>query len=260
MRAVRAFCIAFSMYSRLPVPSKFEWKEEDMKYAISFFPLTGIVIGAIFYFWYILSAVLPGRSELADTLIAAVIPVLVTGGIHLDGFMDTSDALSSWKGKGERLQILSDSHIGAFAVIRTLLLAAVYLAALLTLNGRYAEILALGFVYARALSGISVVTFQNAKKEGTLYSFASASRLDRNVNLALLMFEAGASAVLMILLNPRAGIAAAAAGLLTWLYYRWRSYRDFGGITGDVAGWFLCNAEVIMACALAVCFRLGILG
>ena len=51
-----------------------------------------------------------------------LVPVFVTGGIHVDGLLDTSDALSSWQERSRRLEILKDSHAGAFAVIT----AAVY--------------------------------------------------------------------------------------------------------------------------------------
>ena len=46
-----------------------------------------------------------------------LLPVLVTGGIHMDGFLDTTDALSSWQPREKKLEILKDSHAGAFAII-----------------------------------------------------------------------------------------------------------------------------------------------
>ncbi len=56
------------------------------------------------------------------TAVLVLVPVFVTGGIHVDGLLDTSDALSSWQERSRRLEILKDSHAGAFAVIT----AAVY--------------------------------------------------------------------------------------------------------------------------------------
>ena len=50
---MRAAFIAFSMYSRIPMPM-FEWKEEDMKYALCFFAAIGIVVGAVFYGMFLL--------------------------------------------------------------------------------------------------------------------------------------------------------------------------------------------------------------
>lgn len=49
--------------------------------------------------------------------IAVCIPLLVTGGIHMDGYMDTVDALSSHQSVEKKLEILKDPNAGAFAVI-----------------------------------------------------------------------------------------------------------------------------------------------
>ena len=160
----KSVTVAFSMYSRIPMP-RFRWETEDMRYHMCFFPWVGGVIGILECLWFLGGA----RFEIgptAATLIALSIPILVTGGFHLDGFMDTCDALSSWRTREERLQILSDPHIGAFAVIRLALFGLIYGAALseLTAEGR---ILWMGsFFLSRCLSGYTVVAFPKAKKTG----------------------------------------------------------------------------------------------
>ena len=50
MQIVKGIIIAFSMYSRIPMP-QFEWKDEDMKYMLCFVPWIGIVIGLCVYLW-----------------------------------------------------------------------------------------------------------------------------------------------------------------------------------------------------------------
>lgn len=50
MRIIKSFFIAFSMYSKIPMP-QFEWKDEDMRYALCFFPWVGAVIGVLWYLW-----------------------------------------------------------------------------------------------------------------------------------------------------------------------------------------------------------------
>ena len=255
MTWIRSLCTAFAMYSRLPVPCG-NWKKEDMQYSIGLFPLVGVVVGALEYMWlygalHAGAAVLPGMLQtalfLAVVLIACIIPVLVTGGIHVDGFMDTSDALSSWGDRGRKLQILSDPHIGAFSVISLITLAAFWIAAVAVIAGsgdvRSWCIFGLEFVLARTLSGLAAVRFQNARGEGTLWAFTDLPGSARQVNTILLA---------VTIMHPVRGLAAAVMSVVIFGLYRRRAYRDFGGITGDLEGWFLCRCEVAAACALAV--------
>ena len=105
----RSLCVAFSMYSKIPMP-QVEWTKESMQYCICFFPAVGAVIGAATLLWNMLvGAKLSG--SLLFTAVLILIPVLITGGIHLDGLLDTADALSSYKTKEEKLEILKDSHL-----------------------------------------------------------------------------------------------------------------------------------------------------
>ena len=116
MHIIRGIAVAFSTYSKIPMP-QFVWKEEDMRYSMCFFPWIGAVIGAILWGWFRLSALL-GISTLAFILISAALPLIITGGFHVDGFMDTMDALHSYQPRERKLEILKDSHIGAFSVIK----------------------------------------------------------------------------------------------------------------------------------------------
>lgn len=93
-----------------------DWNKENMKYTFCFFPFIGLVIGALSY----LVGWAGGKFGFNPSFVSAVlvlVPVMVTGGIHVDGLLDTSDALSSWQERERRLEILKDSHAGAFAVI-----------------------------------------------------------------------------------------------------------------------------------------------
>ena len=175
MTVLKSFVIAFSMYSKIPMP-QFEWKEKDMRYIIAFFPLVGLVIGALTWIWWQIC----GRYQLNDVVricIGILIPLAVTGGIHVDGFMDTMDALNSYQSKERKLEILKDSHIGAFCVIKLLEWGLLYGAAYGALNQEHGLVLLVGSFYlARILSGIAVVTFPCAKKDGILYLFSSKAQ------------------------------------------------------------------------------------
>ena len=187
---LRACIVAFAMYSKVPMP-RVEWNETSMKYALCFFPLIGVVIGGLELLYMEVSQIM-GYGGVMRSCIMAVIPIIVTGGIHMDGYMDTMDALHSYQEKERKLEILKDVHIGAFAGIMLVSYYLVYVGGLSELNTREEGILlAIGFILSRTLSGLALVFFPAAKKTGTLYSFAVTA--DRNrvrfVLILWLIFE-----------------------------------------------------------------------
>ena len=115
MRAISAFVIAFSTYSRIPM-LQVEWSDENRRYTMCFFPLIGAAVGLLMWLW-LWACDHFGLGPVLRGAVSALIPLLITGGIHMDGFMDTSDAIASWQPMERRLEILKDSHTGAFAVI-----------------------------------------------------------------------------------------------------------------------------------------------
>ena len=170
----KSILIAFSMFSAIPVPQT-DWEEESMRYSLCAFPLVGVVIGLLSFGWGKLCMTL----ALPDLLRGAgycLIPVLSTGGIHLDGYADTWDALSSHAGIEKKQEILKDPHLGAFAGIRLCMYFAASLAlwcALPELNvfcllGLYGQ--------SRCLSGIALMSFPLRAGSG----LARVSRKRRN--------------------------------------------------------------------------------
>ena len=252
MTFLKSLCIAFSIYSKIPVPN-FEWKEKEFKYNLIFFPWVGAVIGALLLFWYYITQ----RFQLGTlpyTLIGTAIPLLVTGGFHADGFMDTMDAFSSGKSREEKLHILKDPHIGAFAVIKLAVAGLVYIAAFsMIADFDIICVFALSFFLARALSAIAVITFPKAKSSGMLHAFsASANEGSSKTVLIPVICEAAACAAFMIWINAVCGAVLVAAGFIAFVYYRNRSLKELGGITGDTAGYFVVIAQTAMCvCAAA---------
>lgn len=162
--------IAFSMYSKIPMP-RVEWTEENRKYAICFFPLVGLVTGGLCYVWFLICGHLQAGTLLFSAGMAAI-PLFLTGGIHVDGFMDTMDAMHSYLPREEKLRILKDSHIGAFSVICLLGYYLTYLGWISELRSERAVLcFCLGFLLSRILSGLSIVYLPGAKKEGLFIRF-----------------------------------------------------------------------------------------
>ena len=123
----------------------------------------------------------------AFAMIGTAIPLAVTGGFHVDGFMDTMDAFHSYQPREKKLEILKDSHIGAFSVICLVLYELIYIGAYSEIDAvRQAGIVAAGFFLSRCLSGIAAMTFPGAKKEGLLYMFTSKAH-ERAVKTALFL-------------------------------------------------------------------------
>jgi adenosylcobinamide-GDP ribazoletransferase len=239
-----AFFTAFSMYSILPVP-KAEWGPKSMKYAMCFFPLVGVAVGLFFFLWAQLSAFW-GLGVFLRSAVCVFLPVLVSGGIHMDGFCDTTDALCSRQPAEKKLEILKDSHAGAFAVIGCTLyfLLSFGLWTELRLTKEAVCVLGIGFVLSRALSGLSVVTFRCAKSSGLVAAFSDAAA-KRQVRLVLVCYLALCAAGLLFV-HPLLGGAALLAAAAAFCIYRRVSYRGFGGTTGDLAGWFLQVCEFLM--------------
>ncbi len=249
MSMIKALIIAFSMYSQIPMP-QFEWKNEDMKYTLCFFPWVGAVIGVCVYLWKIVCDRF-GVGVLCYTVIGAALPLLVTGGFHVDGFMDSMDAFHSYQAKEKKLEILKDSHIGAFAVIMLASYGLIYAGAFSEIrSNRLLRIVCAGFCLSRILSGIGAVSFPSAKKEGLLYLFASNAQ--KNVVKGSLYFQGALCIGFMLWQSLYAGGIAAAAALGAFAYYYYRCKKELGGITGDTAGYFVLICEGSMMVSTAV--------
>ncbi len=243
MYVINSLFSAFLMYSKIPMP-KTEWKEENRRFSLCFFPLIGAVCGALIILWYFVCRWLGG----GDFLFAAVsvaIPVIVTGGIHLDGFCDVCDARASWGGKEKMLEIMSDSHIGAFAAIK-LSLYLILQTAFLTKINTFDMILiySIGMIFSRALSGLAAVTFKSAKSTGALQCFKKPAH--KKITIASELFFIALSSIAILFISPVAGTVAIVGGFAVFAYYRIFSYKKFGGITGDLEGWFLQMCEFTM--------------
>jgi len=240
---LKSLLSAFLMYSKIPVP-QVEWKEENRRYSLCFFSLIGAVIGVLFVLWNFVSLKF-GFGKLFTGAISMFISYLITGGIHLDGFCDVSDAVCSYGSKEKCLEIMKDSHIGAFAAINLAVCLIVQTAVYSEIkNLRSAIIIALGFVLSRALSGIGAVCFKSAKNDGALQSFVKPSH--KKITLSSLIITLIIAAFAMIYVDFIIGLVTVVSAFAVFAYYRISAYKRFGGITGDVAGWFLVLCETII--------------
>lgn len=263
MKSFPSFLIAVSMYSKIPVPQA-DWEKSSMEYVMCFFPAVGAVIGAAVYGGYTAAEFL-GLSPVFVAALMTALPLWISGGIHMDGYMDTKDALASCAGREKKLEILKDSHTGAFAVMGL----GVYL--MLSLGAwtgveKGAGLLCIctGYVMSRALSGLSVLLFPKAKKEGSYVAMFSEKARKKRAAAALGILAAACAAVMVggsILAERNSGepwkgaavgVGAVLMSVLVFARYYAVSRKQFGGITGDLAGYFVQRLELVYLCLAAV--------
>ena len=109
------FFIALQFLTRLKIVNQTEWSVEDFGKSVVAFPYVGLIIGLILALLYgILSPFIPLVPLM---LIIVVAEFLITGGLHADGLMDTSDGLFSGRERERKLEIMKDSRIGSFGVV-----------------------------------------------------------------------------------------------------------------------------------------------
>lgn len=247
--------IAFSMYSRIPMPI-FKWEEKDMKHIITFLPFIGALIGVV-EFIVIKLQLLLNLPCMVMTLLMTLIPILVTGGFHLDGFMDVQDALRSYQSKEKKLEIMKDPHIGAFAVIGLVSLGLIFITSLYLIIDRslvdndfsllyiYSAIFAL----VRSSCGITCLIFGNAKKDGMLnMETDKAGKGD----MIFLMIQALICLTIMALIWPVAAIVCAISTLIYTTFYKRQCEKNFGGVTGDTSGYYIVSCECVLTVVLAI--------
>ncbi len=247
MRIIETIFVAFSMFSAIPVPQKV-WNEQNMRYALCAFPLVGVVIGVVCWGWTSLCQQM-GLSELLQGAGLCVIPVLITGGIHLDGYADTWDALSSHAPVEKKHEILKDPNMGVFAGIHLCCYFVVSFALWASLPQRSELMVLLGFCLSRSLSGFAVASFPLAKDTGLAHTFASAADKKR-VRVILLLISFGLC--ISLCLCGWNGIFMVMAALVSFFVYYQMAVKEFGGLSGDLAGWFLQTTELWMLSILVL--------
>jgi cobalamin 5'-phosphate synthase/cobalamin synthase len=170
----KALLAAFQFLTRLPIPVRFEYTETVCRRSVIFYPLVGAVIGLL------LSLAGAGLLHIVPALPAAVILlvlwVALTGGLHLDGLMDTADGILSHRPREQMLEIMKDSRVGAMGVIvcvLQLLMKFALLYSLLSSNQwPSASILLLAVpIWSRWFMAVGIQGWPYARRESGMGSF-----------------------------------------------------------------------------------------
>lgn len=244
--------MAISMFTVIPLP-RYEWDDEGGKNIMKFYPAIGLIVGIIWYGVFRLLNLL-GASIMVTTAITLITPFILTGMLHLDGYMDVCDALLSRRNKEEKLRILKDPHTGAFAVISVVMLFIVNFSGLYTvitntIKGNAINNIntsAVGLILipiiSRSLMGYLLLSKQSMKGSSLGAFFKQGTgKVDRFILLSCLII----SSIILIFIFGIYGLIMSLAMILVSTFLVNNAAKEFGGMSGDSAGYGLVIAETI---------------
>lgn len=242
---------AFSTFSVLPTP-RIEWNEYALKNVLAALPLVGVVIGSFLCLYYWLSTVLQ-LPAILSAVAFTILPIALSGGIHMDGYADMTDALSSHAAPEKKRAILKDPHCGAFAVIAVGCYLLLYFgfSAALPLDWKTIGLLGITHVLSRAVGSL-LSLLPSANADGMQRAFRdSASKGSVWVLILWVVLALSGAAVL----SPLSAGGMLLAGGLVFLYIRHTAKKQFGGMSGDLAGAGITLSAIAKVLALVLSER-----
>ncbi|MED3562935.1 adenosylcobinamide-GDP ribazoletransferase [Bacillus xiapuensis] len=246
MKFLKGFLIGLQFFTAVPVRWELPMDSEHLGKTVQAFPLIGLFQGIIYASLFFLIQEYTPLSHLAAAFILWLATILITGGIHLDGWIDASDAYFSYGNLEKRLEIMKDPRTGAFGVLSVIVLLSCRFLFIyeITETAPYLLIAAVPF-FSKTVMGVLLVNVPSAKKEGLAALFQRAvspkSLTIYPVFIILLL-------ILLIMFNKNLLLVTilllVAAGC--YLVCRRNSVKWFGGITGDVLGASVEGTELIL--------------
>lgn len=249
----KGFLMAISMFTVIPLP-RYEWDDEGGKNIMKFYPAIGLIVGIIWYGIFRLLNLL-GASIMVTAAITLITPFILTGMLHLDGYMDVCDALLSRRNKEEKLRILKDPHTGAFAVISVAMLFIVNFSGIYTVISNSIQgnsvnnninTSAIGLVLipiiSRSLMGYLLLSKESMKGSSLGAFFKQGTgKVDRVILLSCLII----SSIILVDIFGAYGLIISLAMILVSTFLVNNAAKEFGGMSGDCAGYGLVIAETI---------------
>ena len=243
---LNSLIIAITFITIIPVPSRLipEWNARNLRYFCLMLPVAGLIFSLLWLAVFHILMMIPAVSAIFRGFMMMTFTIFLTGGLHMDGFMDTCDAIFSHRDRETRLKILSDTHAGSFAVMGCVVIMmakTILFSELFTLSANISS-LALIPVYSRLGMGVLMSNLPFAKSGGLAVILGSSrKRRDNFIFLAMFMAVSGFSMNII----PAVSILCLAFHVVMCL-------RIFGGITGDLLGAFVEASEVIMLMGMVI--------
>ena len=248
-RWLKGFYMALGMFQAIPLPVHV-WDDACKNLMLSCFPLVGILLGVI---WWGVAEILVflGIHEIISAAMLAILPFFLTGFLHLDGYMDTSDAVLSRRPLEDKLSILKDPHTGAFSVIMIAVLFLLQFAAMYTAVylGRTLVPLIFITVVSRCCTSIALLCLPVMPQSGYANMLRQGTRWIHKAFIILTAALAVAAAYWFTGFYGLISIGAVVIGFICAMAY---SYKEFKGVSGDLAGYALTIGELCGLLALGV--------
>lgn len=241
----KALIMSVGMFSILPLPRN-HWDERSLPWVLSWMPVVGALIGLA---WYGVVYATPGMSPSLRAAFVLLTPFVLSGFLHLDGFMDTADAVFSRRDLEERRRILKDSHVGAFAVISLVCLYLLQFCAIETiLSNEKSSVISFLFIpiVSRCVVGVLLLRMKPMSETGFAAMF-QANTGYRHLALpsAILI---GVFSVALPFGNIAILLVEAFVAAATMFYLR----RHFQGTSGDLCGCSIILGELSALLTLAL--------
>jgi len=243
---IRQFFFALQFLTRIPVPAHHPMlSEEEQGKSLLYYPLVGLLIGLLLI---LTAALTSGGEPLLRAALLLVVWVAVTGGLHIDGLADMTDAWIGGQGDRERtLEIMKDPRCGPSAVVAVVLLLMVKLAALTTLIGQdaWAMILLAPLIgRVNLIANFLYLPYVRPHGLGAMLAAHLPRVQAGRVLLAALLF--------CLLIQGWLAIGVLLFCGLLFVIYRSMMLSRIGGFTGDSAGAVceLGEATALVAAAL----------
>lgn len=253
--SLSGFLLAWQFFSAVPIKKQLDMNAKSVTWMYGFLPIVGLLIGSI-----ISSGVfiLSRYSEVSELLLAILIVIgliVLTGGLHLDGWIDMSDAFFSYGEKEKRLEILDDPRTGAFGVLSVFGLLVLKIGVIYEMltYGQLAIVPYLIFIPFIARMGMLLyfVTMQPAKEKGLAAYFKGV--VIRNKLVFLIVFQSILAFVSWFYIGAFSLFILVVVMMVAVVFYRNWSRKHFGGVTGDLLGALGEGLEVVLWLTILLC-------
>ena len=246
---MKSLFAALKFLSILPVPSAWTGQGQEFSGSVKFFPVVGLIIGAIIVGCsWLLGLVVP---QMVVAAMAVILLAVITRGLHLDGLADTADGFWSVSDRQRTLEIMKDSYIGAMGVIAITCILLLKFACLSAMGSAVIwRGIFLMVLISRCMMTLPISLLPYARKEGGLGKLFYETRTVFNALWAVLFVLAAGWFIAGL-----AGIAAVVASVLVTMVFGYYCKWKIGGVTGDTIGATCEITEVVTAlvmCAWSV--------